>query len=99
MGKIVSVYERPSGTNSVREPRFDCIVQCRLLLYLPVYNVKVTMNKTLISAVLYRCENCCLILREERELRVFTNKMPRKPFEVKKDEGRRMKETAQWRSS
>jgi len=26
MGKIVSVYERPSGTNEVREPRFDCIL-------------------------------------------------------------------------
>jgi hypothetical protein len=24
MGKIVSLYERPSGTNSVREPKFDC---------------------------------------------------------------------------
>ena len=24
MGKIVSVYERLSGTNYVREPRFDC---------------------------------------------------------------------------
>jgi hypothetical protein len=25
MGKIVSVYEQPSGTNLVREPRFDCM--------------------------------------------------------------------------
>jgi len=25
MGKIVSVYERPSETNEVLEPRFDCI--------------------------------------------------------------------------
>ena len=25
MGKKVSVYERPSGTNQVREPRFDSI--------------------------------------------------------------------------
>jgi hypothetical protein len=34
MGKIVSVYERPSGTNSVREPRSDCtLVYVGVLIY------------------------------------------------------------------
>ena len=38
------------------------------------------------GAVLYGCETWYLILREERRLRVFENRMLRRIFEPKRDE-------------
>jgi len=39
-----------------------------------------------LPVVLYGCENWSLILREERRLRVFENKMSRRIFWRKRDE-------------
>ena len=44
------------------------------------------------GVVLYGCETCSLILREERRLRVFENRVLRGIFESKRDEV-----TGEWR--
>jgi hypothetical protein len=47
---------------------------------------KIKINRTLIlPIVLYECENCSLILREEHMLRVFENRVLRKIFGSKRD--------------
>ena len=56
-------------------------------------NIKTEIHKTIIlSLVLYGCETWSLILREERRLRVFENRVLRKIFGHKTDEV-----TGEWR--
>ena len=58
-----------------------------------VYYVKIKMYRTIIlSVVLYGCETWSLILREERRLRVFENRVLRRVFGFKRDEI-----TVEWR--
>jgi hypothetical protein len=58
-------------------------------------NVKVKIYKTIIvPVVLYGCETWSVTLREEHRLRVFENRVLRRIFGSKRDEGR-MKEVAQ----
>jgi len=45
-----------------------------------------------LPVVLYGCENWSFTLREERRLRVFENRMPRRIFGPKRGEG-----TGEWR--
>jgi len=50
-------------------------------------NIKIKIYRTIISpAVLYGCELWSLILREERRLRVFENRVLRRIFGFKRDE-------------
>jgi hypothetical protein len=56
-------------------------------------NVKIRIYKTIIlPVVLYGCETCFLTLRGEHRLRVFQNRMLRRIFGLKRDEG-----TGGWR--
>ena len=49
--------------------------------------LKIKIYRTIIlPVVLYRCENWSLILREERRLRVFENRVLRRVFGPKRDE-------------
>ena len=49
-------------------------------------NLKIKVNRTIIlSVVLYGCETWSLILREERRLRVFENRVLRRIFGPKRD--------------
>ena len=57
-------------------------------------NLKIKIYRTVIlSVVLYGCETLSLILREERRLRVFENRVLRKVFGSKRDEV-----TGEWRT-
>ena len=50
-------------------------------------NLKIEIYRTIIlPVVLYGCENWLLILREERRLRVFENRVLRRVFGSKSDE-------------
>jgi len=49
-------------------------------------NIKIKIQKTIISSVVYGCETWLLTLREERRLRVFENMTLRKIFGLKRDE-------------
>jgi hypothetical protein len=50
-------------------------------------NTKIKIYRTIIlPVVLYGCENLSLTLREERRLRVFENRVPRRIFGPKRDE-------------
>ena len=50
-------------------------------------NLKIKIYKTVIlPVVLYGCETWSLTLREERRLRVFENRNPRRIFEPRRDE-------------
>jgi len=53
--------------------------------------IKIYRN-VIVPVVLYGCETWSLILREERGLRVFENRVLRRMFEAKRDEV-----TAEWR--
>ena len=56
-------------------------------------NLKIKIYRTLIlSVVLYGCETLSLILREERRLRMFENRVSRRIFGSKRDEI-----TGEWR--
>ena len=49
--------------------------------------IKIKIHRTIIlSVVLYRCETWSLILREERRLKVFENRVLRRIFGPKTDE-------------
>ena len=49
-------------------------------------NIKIKMYRTIIlPVVLYGCETRSLMLREERRLRVFENRVLRRIFEPKRD--------------
>jgi hypothetical protein len=65
------------------------IIRCRIFC-LPVCcpkNIKIKIYRTVIySVVLYGCETWSLILREERRLRVFENRVLRRIFGSKGDE-------------
>jgi hypothetical protein len=65
------------------------IIQCRIF-GLPVCypkNIKNKIYRTIIvPGVLYECETWSLILRVERRLRVFKNKVMRRIFGPKRDE-------------
>ena len=49
-------------------------------------NIKIKIQKTIISSVVYGCETWLLTLREERRLRVFENMTLRKIFGLMRDE-------------
>jgi hypothetical protein len=54
-------------------------------------NIKIKINRTIIlPAVLYRCETWSLTLRKERRLMVFENRVLRRIFGPKRDDGTRM---------
>jgi hypothetical protein len=56
-------------------------------------NINIKMYRNMISpVVLYGCETWSLTLREQRRLRVFENRVLRKIFGPKRDEG-----TGEWR--
>jgi hypothetical protein len=56
-------------------------------------NIKINIYRTVnLPALLYGCETWSLTLREEHKLRVFKNRVLRRIFEPKRDEG-----TGQWR--
>ena len=56
-------------------------------------NLNTKIYRTIIlPVVLYGCETCSLILREERKLRVFENRVLRRIFWPRKDEV-----TGEWR--
>jgi hypothetical protein len=63
---------------------------------LPVWHPKLAKIKTyriiILPVVLYGCETWSLILREERRLRVFENRVLRRIFGPKRDEV-----TGEWR--
>ena len=76
-------------------------IKCRLKLgnacYYSVQNLlssnllsktlKIKIHRTIIlPVVLYGCETWSLTLREERRLRVFENRVPRRVFGPKRDE-------------
>jgi len=68
-------------------------VQNRLSSSLILKNLKIQIYRTIIlPVVLYGCETWSLILREERRLRVFVNRVLRRIFEPTRDEG-----TGEWR--
>ena len=49
-------------------------------------NLKIKIYRTIIlPVVLYGCETCLLILREERRLRVFENRVLRRIFGPRRD--------------
>jgi hypothetical protein len=50
-------------------------------------NLKIKIYRTIILPVLYGCEAWSLTLREERRLRVFENRVLRRVFGPKRDEG------------
>jgi len=65
------------------------LVSCSL----PNKNLKIKIYRTIIlPIVLYGCETWSLILREERRLRVFENRVLRRAFRPKRDEV-----TGEWR--
>ena len=50
-------------------------------------NLKIKIYRTtILPVVLYGCETCSLILREERKLRVFENMVLRRIFGPRRDE-------------
>ena len=55
-------------------------------------NLKIKIYRTIILPVLYGCETWSLILRKERRLRVFENRVLRRIFGPKRDEV-----TGEWR--
>jgi hypothetical protein len=55
-------------------------------------NLKITIYRTIILPVLFRCETWSLTLKEERRLRVFENRMLGRIFGPKRDEV-----TGEWR--
>ena len=62
-------------------------VQNVLCYSLLTKNLKTKINRTIIlSFVLYGCETWSLILREERRLRVFENRVLRRMFGSRRDE-------------
>jgi hypothetical protein len=64
------------------------IVRCRIV-YLPLCyqrNISIKIPSAIILSVLYGFETWPLNLREERRLRVFENRVPRKIFGPKMDE-------------
>ena len=65
-----------------------------LVFQFAIKNINVKIYRTIIlSVVLYGCETLSLtLLRDERRLRVFENKMVRKIFGTKRDEV-----TGEWR--
>ena len=65
------------------------IIRCRIFC-LPVCYIYGTI---ILPVVVYGCGTWSLTLREERRLRVFENKMPRRIFGPKGDENRRMDRT------
>ena len=68
-------------------------VQNLLSSSLILKNLKIQIYRTIIlPVVLYGCETWSLILREERRLRVFVNRVLRRIFEPTRDEG-----TGEWR--
>jgi hypothetical protein len=72
---------------------YYCLVQSLLSSRLLSRNVKVKIYKTIIlPVVLYGCETWSLMLREERRLRVFENRVLRRKFGPTKDEV-----TGEWR--
>ena len=57
-------------------------------------NIKIIIYRTIIlTLVLYGCETWSLILREERRLRMFENRVLRRIFGPKRDEV-----TGEWRT-
>ena len=63
------------------------------VLQFAIQNTKIKINRTIILAVvLYGCETWSLILREERKLRVFENRVLRRIFGLQRDEV-----TGEWR--
>jgi len=56
-------------------------------------NLKIKIYRTInLPVVLYGCETCSLILREERKLRLFENRVLRRIFGPRRDEV-----TGEWR--
>jgi len=56
-------------------------------------NLKIKIYRTtILPVVLYGCETWSLTLREERGIRVFENRVPRRIFGTKRDEV-----TGEWR--
>ena len=49
--------------------------------------IKIGLQRTIILAVVYGCETWSLTLREERRLRVFENRVLRRIFGPKREEG------------
>ena len=56
------------------------------------YNIVSNIYEYILPVVLYGCETWSLILREERRLRVFENRVLRRVFGAKRDEA-----TGKWR--
>jgi hypothetical protein len=82
----------PYRTPSARIRRDSCIL---LLLLHRIYLIQkfssnngmtITIHRTIIlPVVLYGCESWSLTLREERTLRVFENRVPRRIFGLKRN--------------
>jgi hypothetical protein len=67
---------------------------CNLLSsYLLTKNLKIKIYRTIILPVLYGCETWLLTWREKRRLRVLENRVLRRKFGPKRDEGTGMEET------
>ena len=72
-----------------RLPRL--VIRCSILF--AVQNVKINIHRTtVLLVVLYGCKTWSLILRVERKLRVFENRVLRRIFRPKRDEV-----TGEWR--
>jgi hypothetical protein len=56
--------------------------------YLPVFCKKIKICIIIISLVLYLCETWSLTTREEHRLRVLENRVLRRVFEPKREEGK-----------
>jgi hypothetical protein len=57
-----------------------------------IQNIKIKTYIIVILPVFYGCETCFLTLREERRLRTFENRVPKRIFGAKRD-----KVTREWR--
>jgi hypothetical protein len=64
----------------------DCYHSAQNLLLVYSKNVKIKIYKNILPVVLCGCETWSLILREERRLRVFENRVLRRIFGPKRDE-------------
>jgi hypothetical protein len=64
------------------------IIWCRIFGFSLLYkNIKIKIYRTIIlPVVLYGCETCSFILKEERRLGVFENRVTRRIFGSKRDE-------------
>ena len=61
------------------------MLKYKIVCYPIILNIKIHIN-IILPLVLYGCETWSLTLREERKLKVFENRVPRRIFGPRRDE-------------